>query len=146
MEKLKLNIEKNYGRPAIFLLIDKETKQFLYRVEPLGPEYFVPGTDEVTSQSYSEYSIDRYWNGNLGRKNYEAERDPTIKLHPQEIVSKYLAEYEGNKPGEFMPQEFIEFIDETDVIKARAKSRKLRRMYGKQLERVGYTSLLKEVA
>jgi hypothetical protein len=145
MSKLTLNVKSNYGKPAIFLLLDEKNKTYLYRVEPLGPEYFVPGTDEVTSVGYTEYSLSRYLDGNLGRKVMKAEADPTMTLHPHELNCKHLAEYRINE-GKPMPQEFVQFVDETDAIKARAESRKIRRMLGKVWERNGYISLSKEVA
>ena len=66
MSKLKLNVKSNHGKPAIILLVDETNKRYLYRVEALAEHYFVPNTDEITSEgNYTEYSINRYLNGNL---------------------------------------------------------------------------------
>ena len=147
MSKLKLNVKSNHGKPAIILLVDEINKRYLYRVEALAEHYFVPNTDEITSEgNYTEYSINRYLNGNLGIKCYNAEFvDPTITLHPHEIICKRIAEYKINE-GKGMPQEFVKFLDGDDVIEARKKSQEVRRMMGKVWERNGYTSLSKEVA
>jgi hypothetical protein len=146
MKNLKINVKSNYGRPVIILLIDEINKRYLYRVEGLEPKYFVPGTDEMTSKgNYTDYSVNRYLKGNLGIKVMDAEEDPTIKLHPHEVNCKRIAEYRINE-GKPMPQEFVKFLDGTDVIEARAKSRELRRYMGKVWERNGYTLLSKEAA